>query len=70
MSPNSPLAQPGVAASRVGAALVKPFSERMRETLRRYHYSLRKEESYLMCCRQFVAFNDGRLQAGRDIRTV
>ena len=39
---------------------VKPLSERMHETLRRYHYSLRTEESYLMWCRQFVEFHGGR----------
>jgi hypothetical protein len=39
---------------------IKPLSERMRETLRRFHYSHRTEESYLMWCRQFVAFHGGR----------
>ena len=32
----------------------------MRETLRRFHDSLRTAESYLMGCRQFVAFHGGR----------
>ena len=54
MSPNSPLAN-SAATPGVGTAAPKPLSERMRETLRRYHYSLRTEESYLMWCRQFVA---------------
>ena len=57
MPPHSPLANSAGRAPTTPA--IKPPSERLRETLRRYHYSLRTEESYLMWCRQFVAFHGG-----------
>ncbi|MBW2398990.1 MAG: phage integrase N-terminal SAM-like domain-containing protein, partial [Deltaproteobacteria bacterium] len=36
------------------------LSERVRDVLRRRHYSLRTEEAYLMWMTRFVRFNDGR----------
>ncbi len=60
MSPNSKLANSAGALPEGEKSAPQSLSERMHETLRRYHYSVRTEEAYVMWCRQFVEFHGGR----------